>query len=79
MQRTKPENLDKPKRADIQRDSMEDIRELQSSPGAGDIRYRDPNRDRALGEADRTGRHFDEDIEEGAAEASEEAQDHEAD
>ena len=80
MQRTKPENLDKPKHADIQRDSMEDIRELQSSASGGDFRYRDPNRDRALGEADRTGRHFDEDIEEGvAAEAPDESQDHEAD
>jgi len=53
MRRAKPENLDRPKHADIQRDAMEDTREA---------RYRDPNRDRALGEADRTGRHFDEDV-----------------
>ena len=60
MQRSKPENLDRPRHADIQRDSMEDIREIQSTPSSGDVRYRGPNRDRALGEADRTGRHFDE-------------------
>src|SRR5439155_26694423 len=40
MQKAKPENLDRPKHADIQRDSMEDIRELQSAPNAGEIRYR---------------------------------------
>jgi len=41
---------------------MEDIKELQSAPNGGhsETRYKDPNRDRALGEADRTGRHFDE-------------------
>jgi len=60
MQKTKTENLDRPRHADIQRDSMEDIRELQSSPRSGEIQYRARNRDRALGEADRTGRHFDE-------------------
>ena len=60
MTRAKPQNLDRPKYADVQRDDMEDINELQSSQQPGDIRYRDPNRDRSLGEADRTGRHFDE-------------------
>jgi hypothetical protein len=78
MQRTKPENLDRPKHADIQRESMEDIRERQASPGPGEIRYRDPNRDRALGEADRTGRHFDEDVKD-MENPSEALEDHEAD
>ena len=58
MQKTKPENLDRPRHADIQRDSMEDIREFQASSNSGntgDVRYRDPNRDRSLGDADRTG------------------------
>ena len=62
MPKSKPENLVRPRHAGIQRDSMEDIKDLQSSPngGRGEVRYKDPNRDRALGEADRTGRHFDE-------------------
>ena len=79
MQKTKPENPGRPRHANIQRDSMEDIREFQSSSNsgnAGDVRYRDPNRDRSLGEADRTGRHFDEEAEEESTETSE---DHEAD
>jgi hypothetical protein len=78
MQKTNPENLARPKHADIQRDAMDDIRDVQSSPQSGDVHYRDPNRDRSLGEADRTGRHFDEeaDDETTSTEASEE---HEAD
>ena len=41
---------------------MDDIRELEGSPNSShnEIQYREPNRDRARGEADRTGRHFDE-------------------
>ena len=81
MQKTKPENLDRPRHADIQRDSMEDIREFESSSNAGnagDVRYRDPKRDRALGEADRTGRHFDEETDE-ESEATEASEEHEAD
>ena len=62
MQRSKPEHFDRPKHPDVQRDAMEDIKEMESSPNMSrnDIRYVDPNRDRALGDADRTGRHFDE-------------------
>jgi hypothetical protein len=62
MPRSKPGNLAKPKHPDIQRDTMDDIRELEASPNSSrnDIQYREPNRDRARGEADRTGRHFDE-------------------
>ena len=62
MPRSKPGTLVKPKHADIQRDTMDDIRELEESPNSShnEIQYREPNRDRARGEADRTGRHFDE-------------------
>ena len=78
MRKAKPENLDRPKHAAVQRDSMEDIKEMQSSPSSqnSDFRYRDANRDRALGEADRTGRHFDEEEE---REETETSKDHEAD
>jgi hypothetical protein len=85
MQKTKPENPDRPRHADIQRDSMEDIREIQSSPRSGEIQYRAPNRDRTLGEADRTGRHFDEEHsneepgQEEEAEAPETSEDHQVD
>jgi hypothetical protein len=78
MQKSKPENLTRPKHAHIQRDAMEDIKEQQSLPNSGEIHYRDPNRDRARGEADRTGRHFDEEQEiEDAGDAA--SEDHEAD
>ena len=62
MPRPKPEKLAKPKHSDVQRDTMDDIKELGGSPPPihNEIQYREPNRDRALGEADRTGRHFDE-------------------
>jgi hypothetical protein len=79
MQKANPENLSRPKHADVQRDSMDDIREMQSTPEANngsEMRYRDVNRDRALGEADRTGRHFDGEPQNEATEAS---KDHEAD
>ena len=48
------------------RDAMEDIRNMSGDPDElrNNIRYMEPNRDRALGEADRTGRHFDEDLDE---------------
>ena len=80
MQKTKPGNLDRPRYADIYRDSMEDIREIQSSPRSGEIRYCVPNRDRILGEADRTGRHFDEETSEETsqeAEGTEPSEEHE--
>lgn len=66
MQRSKPENLDQKRHADVARDTLEDIKEL--GPSAG---YREANRDRALGEADRTGRHFDEETEASESEAPE--------
>jgi hypothetical protein len=62
MPKSKPERVVKPKYVDVQRETMDDIREAGDSPTAihNTIRYREPNRDRALGDADRTGRHFDE-------------------
>ena len=57
----KPGKLDK-KHPDVARDAMEDIKEIAGSakPIRNDIKYMEPNRDRARGENDRTGRHFDE-------------------
>jgi hypothetical protein len=44
---------------------MEDIKEMSGNPKPirNDIRYMEPNRDHALGETDRTGRHYDENAE----------------
>ena len=74
MPKAKPEKIVKPKHADVQRDTMDDIRELNDSPTAihNEIQYREPNRDRALGDADRTGRHFDEE------EATDDTSEHDA-
>lgn len=55
MQRSKPQTSDLKRHPAVARDTLEDIKELGSSAG-----YREANRDRALGESDRTGRHFDE-------------------
>ena len=43
-------------------EAMEDVREMEGVPNAvsNSIKYMEPNRDRALGVSDRTGRHFDE-------------------
>jgi hypothetical protein len=61
------------KHPQVTRDALEDTNDRN-------IRYMEPNRDRALGAADRTGRHYDEnasnDVEDEGAEASKE---HEAD
>ena len=61
MPKSKPERIVKPKYVDVQRETMDEIREAGDSSTAihNEIRYREPNRDRALGDADRTGRHFD--------------------
>jgi hypothetical protein len=51
-------------------------------PMQNDIRYMEPNRDRARADADRTGRHFDGDTELEQAredEGTEASKDHEAD
>ena len=62
--RPKPGKLDK-KHPQTARDAMEDIKDISGEPRPlnSDIRYSGHNRDRALGEADRTGRHFDEEVE----------------
>ena len=51
MKKSKPPAQDIKRHSSVQRDAMEEHTE---------IKYVDPNRDRALGNADRTGRHFDE-------------------
>ena len=70
----KPGKLDK-KHPATARDAMEDINEISGDPRAvrNEIRYMEPNRDRALGQNDRTGRHFDEqrDVADEGAEAPE--------
>ena len=61
MRPTKPSKRDK-KHPATARDTMEDIKDISgdAKPMQNDIRYSNANRDRALGEADRTGRHYDE-------------------
>jgi hypothetical protein len=77
MRPTKPSKVDR-KHPEAARDTMEDIKELSGDPKAvqNEIRYSNANRDRALGEVDRTGRHYDEDAPDEGSAASEE---HEAD
>ena len=69
--RPKPGKLDR-KHPETTRDVMEDIKDMN-------VRYMEPNRDRALGEADRTGRHFDEDADTMEDEGTEASEEHEAD
>ena len=78
--RPKPSKLDR-KHPETARDAMNDIRELSGAakPVHNDIRYVNANRDRTLGEADRTGRHFDEEARRAPDEGSEASNDHEAD
>ena len=79
MRPTKPRKLDK--HPEAARDAMEEIKGLAGDPKAvqNDIRYMNANRDRTLGEADRTGRHFDEEIEQAPDEGSAASKEHEAD
>lgn len=78
--RPKPGKLDR-KHPDVTRDAMEEIKDISGNPRPmqNGIRYMEPNRDRFLGEADRTGRHFDEVVEKEEEEATEASEDHEAD
>ena len=78
--RPKPGKLDK-KHPQATRDAIEDINDMNGDPRPihNDVRYMEPNRDRALGEADRTGRHFDEDADEAEDAATEASKEHEAD
>ena len=80
MRPNKPTKLNK-KHPAAARDAMEDIRDLSGDPRPvqNDIRYVGANRDRALGENDRTGRHFDEENEAAPDEGSAASEDHEAD
>jgi hypothetical protein len=73
MKKSKPPAHDIKRHADVQRDAMEEINDRDASPEGphNEIKYVDPNRDRAVGDADRTGRHFDEDGFEEASEAGE--------
>ncbi len=79
MRTNKPGKLDR-KHPEAARDAMDDIKDITGDPRAmqNEIKYSNANRDRALGESDRTGRHFDEDAgapDEGSAASKE----HEAD
>ncbi len=80
MRPNKPGKLDK-KHPEVARDAMEDIKDLTGNPSPlhNDVKYVGANRDRALGEADRTGRNFDEDPAATPDEGSEASKDHEAD
>lgn len=81
MRTNKPGKLDK-KHPAAARDAMEDIKDMSGEPKPvqNEIRYMDANRDRKLGEADRTGRHFDEDFDDHTEEESTDAsKEHEAD
>jgi hypothetical protein len=62
MKKSRPPVHDMKRHSSVQRDDMEEVLERQTSPEAPrhEIKYVDPNRDRAIGDADRTGRHFDE-------------------
>jgi hypothetical protein len=80
MRPNKPAKLDR-KHPETARDTMEDIRDLSGDPKAvqNEIRYVNANRDRALGEVDRTGRHYDEESGNGPDEGSAASEDHEVD
>lgn len=80
MRPNKPSKLDK-KHPDTSRDAMEDIKDLTGEPKSirNDIKYVGANRDRALGEADRTGRHYDENPPEPADESSDASEERETD
>jgi len=62
MKKSRPPAHDMKRHTSVQRDDMEEVLDRATSPEAprNEIKYVDPNRDRALGDADRTGRHFDE-------------------
>ncbi len=80
MKPNKPAKLDR-KHPEIARDAMEDIKELtgQPHPVRNEVLYVGANRDRALGEADRSCRNFHEDVEALPDDGSEASTEHEAD
>jgi hypothetical protein len=73
MRPNKPGKLDK-KHSATARDAMDDIKDMAGDPKPvqNDIRYVNANRDRALGETDRTGRHYDEETGEAPQESPDE-------
>jgi hypothetical protein len=77
MRTNKPGKFDR-KHPEASRDAMDDIKDIAGDPRPvqNEIKYANANRDRALGEADRTGRHFDETAPDEGSAASKE---HEAD
>ena len=79
MRSNKPGKFDR-KHPEAARDAMEDIKDITGDPKAmqNDIRYVNANRDRALGEADRTGRHYDEESGSAPDVCSAASEDHEA-
>ena len=78
MRPTKPGKFDR-QHPEAARDAMDEIKDLAGDPKAvqNDIRYMNANRDRALGEADRTGRHYDEETGEATEESAAASEDHE--
>jgi hypothetical protein len=62
MKKSRPTAHDMKRHTGVQRDAMEEVLERETSPEGPhhEIKYVDTNRDRAVGDADRTGRHFDE-------------------
>jgi hypothetical protein len=80
MRPTEPSKFDK-QHPEAARDAMDELKDLSGDPKAvqNDIRYMNANRDRALGEADRTGRHYDEETGEATHESAAASESHEAD
>jgi hypothetical protein len=80
MRTTRPRNHDR-KHPEPARDAMDAIRDLSgdAKPVHNGIRYMGGNRDRALGESDRTGRHYEEESTEAQDEGSNASIEHEAD
>jgi len=80
MRPTKPNKFDR-QHPEAARDAMDEIKDLSGDPKAvqNDIRYMNANRDRALGETDRTGRHYDEESVEAKDEGTAASEEHEAD
>ena len=64
MKKSRPAAHAMKRHSSVPRDAMNEVLELEQEtspdPPHTEIKYVDPSRDRALGDADRTGRHFDE-------------------
>ena len=80
MRPIKSSKLDR-KHPQTSRDAMEDVKNIVGEPNPirNDIKYVNANRDRALGEADRTGRHYDAEVLPAEDEGIQASKDHEAD